>query len=93
LNQLRPTRLISHFILNKNLRDSLLLGTFGLRSRSVQHLEEICRLGTHSRVNVNFTALDVIMQIIPKHVYQVDSVVARLPIGMTWKQYCKNKTI
>jgi hypothetical protein len=72
-----------------HIRDSLLLGVFRLRSRSVQHLKKICRLGTHPRVNVNLTALNMIMQIIPKHVYQVDSVIASLSIGVTWKQYCK----
>lgn len=74
----------------KNLRNSLLFGVFRLRSCSVQHLEEVCRLSTHSRMNINFTAFNMIVQIIPKHVYQVDGIVARFPIGMTWKQYCKN---
>jgi len=33
----------------------------------------------------------MIMQVIPKHVYQVNSVIASLSIGVTWKQHCKIK--
>lgn len=73
------------------LRDSLFLSILRLRSRSVQHLKEIGRLGTHSGVDVNFTALDVIVQIVSKHVYQVDGVVASLPVCVTWKQHCQTK--
>lgn len=41
--------------------DSFLLSVLGLRSRSVQHFKEVCRLSTHSRVNVNLTAFNMIV--------------------------------
>lgn len=69
------------------LRDSLLLSIFRLRPRSVQHLEEIRRLGAHSGVDVDFTALNVVVQVVSKHVYQVDGIVASLPVGVTRKQH------
>lgn len=72
-------------------RDGFLLRILRLRSRSVQHLEEVGSLGAHSRMNINLTALDVIVQIVSEHVYQIDGVVARLPIGVTWEQHCEMK--
>lgn len=69
------------------LRDSFLLSILRLRSSSIQHLEKIRCLGTHSGVDVHFTALNVVVQIVSKHVYQVDGIVASFPVSVTWKQH------
>lgn len=45
-------------------------------TRSVQDLEEVAGLGSHSCVDVGLGALDVVMQVVPEYVNEVYGVVS-----------------
>lgn len=55
-------------------------------TRSVEHLKEIRSLCPHPSVDVCFAAFDVVVQIVPEYVDQVNSIVPRSLACMPWKQ-------
>lgn len=69
------------------LRDGFLLGVLLLRPSSVEDFEEVGSLGPHSRVNISLTAFNVIMKIVPEHVYHIDRIVACPPVCMPREQH------
>ena len=68
------------------LPDRFLLGGLCFWSRPVQHLQNLGGFGPHARVDVGFGALDVVVQIVPEHVDQVDGVVAGGAVGVAGEQ-------
>ena len=59
---------------------------FGLGFSSVQDLEEVGGLCPHSRVDVRLGALDVVVQVVPEEVNQVNRVVTGLLVRVTWEE-------
>lgn len=64
-------------------RNCLLLYVLGFGPGPVEHLEQIAGLGPHARVDVRFRALDVVVQVVPEHVDQVDCVLPGGPVGVS----------
>lgn len=64
-----------------------LLLALHLRSRTIQHLQEVGRFGTHSRVKIDFGAFDVIVKVVSERMNQVDRVVSRLLIRVSWEEH------
>jgi len=67
-------------------RDGPLLSGHFFRSGSVEDLQEVGSLGSHSGVDVSLGAFDVIMKIITKSVDQIDGIIPRVLVGMSGKQ-------
>ena len=70
-----------------HLRNGFLICRFVLRSGSVQDFQEVRRLGPHPTVNVCFGTLYVIVQVMSKHMYQVDGVISCATRNVSRKQY------
>lgn len=67
--------------------DCLLLYRLRFWSCTVEHLEEVGRLGSHPGVDVGLGTLDVVVQVVPKDVDQVYRVVPCLAVCMPGKKH------
>ena len=67
--------------------NSFLFHRFGFGTRSVQNLKEIGSFGSHTRMNVSFATLDVVMQVVTEQMNQIDGIISNIFICVPRKQH------